>query len=282
MRELWGRRLRTEGRPRLRLARTARAATSPVHGAIARCICSTCQNSFSGAEMRSGRRCFSLAHSLDRTRSETSGSLTGDARRRAVRVPEHFVSRAHARESASPTRRPPGDAGFETHRVRTGVLLGDIDALPRGDGDRVPGDRTPGTAPETPWRPRGGRAASGRRGEPGMVPGLRARIAVRRESTVCFLSWMRWTRVSRSWRVRGRGDGRRAVERAAGDLRGHLDRLPAGHRRGRRGREDPAVVMSGVDGAISPPFVYIPKVRGNEERLFTRFLMEFRRNHAQS
>ena len=144
--------------------------------------------------------------------------------------------------SPSPTRRPPGDAGFETHRVRTGVLLGDIDALPRGDGDRVPGDGSPGDGAGDAMGCTGTRGVGTER-EPGMVPGLRARSGSKCESTVCFLSWIRWT--TRLAELAGSGSGETGGEAVeAPRARGHLDRLlrsppwSDGGRRRPRGRDE--------------------------------------------
>jgi hypothetical protein len=99
---------------------------------------------------------------------------------------------ASAPASPSPSRRPPGDAGFETQRVRTSLLLGDIDAVLRGDGDRVPGDGSPADATgDTVGR--AGTRDVGAETEPGMVPGhgaktRRARSDSNEGSTACFLS----------------------------------------------------------------------------------------------
>ena len=126
--------------------------------------------------------------------------------------------------SPSPTRRPPGDAGFETHRVRTGVLLGDIDALPRGDGDRVPGDGSPRDGAGDAM---GCTGDARRRDGEGTGDGPRSPREERFEMRVDRVLSLVDALDARLAELAGSGSwetGGEAVERAAG-VRGHLDRL---------------------------------------------------------
>ena len=124
--------------------------------------------------------------------------------------------------SPSPTRRPPGDAGFETHRVRTGVLLGDIDAVPRGDGDRIPGDGSPGDGAGDAM---GCTGDARRRDGDGTGDGPRSPREERFEIRVDRVLSLVDALDARLAELAGSGEtGGEATERAAG-VRGHLDRL---------------------------------------------------------
>lgn len=168
------------------------------------------------------------------SRSLSTAPERAEVARPAMRDAAPFASLsesvpASAPASPSPSRRPPGDAGFETQRVRTSLLLGDINAVLRGDGDRVPGDGSPADAAGDTV----GRAGDARRGSgdgTGDGPRSRGEGATREErferrvdrvlSLVDALD-ARLAALAGSGSEETRGD---AFERAEG-VRGHLDRL---------------------------------------------------------
>lgn len=123
--------------------------------------------------------------------------------------------------SPSPTRRPPGDAGFETLRVRTGVLLGDIDALPRGDGDRVPGDGSPRDGAGDAM---GCTGDARRRDGEGTGDGPRSPREERFEMRVDRVLSLVDALDARLAELAGSGSGETGGEAVEG-VRGHLDRL---------------------------------------------------------